>query len=76
MEAAGELESAGGLPYLAELAQNTPSASNIRAYAQVVRERASLRRLIAAAQEIAESGFSPEGRSAVELIDEAERRIM
>ncbi|MAT94528.1 MAG: replicative DNA helicase [Halioglobus sp.] len=76
LEAAGELESAGGLPYLAELAQNTPSASNIRAYAQVVRERASLRRLIAAAQEIAESGFSPEGRSAVELIDEAERRIM
>ena len=48
LEARGELEGAGGLPYLAELAQNTPSASNIRAYAQVVRERASLRKLIEA----------------------------
>ncbi len=76
LEASGELEAAGGLTYLAELAQNTPSASNIRAYAQVVSERASLRKLIEAAQEIAQSGFSPEGRSSEELIDEAERRIM
>ncbi|MEZ5567046.1 MAG: replicative DNA helicase [Halioglobus sp.] len=76
LEASGELESAGGLSYLAELAQNTPSASNIRAYAQVVRERASLRRLIEAAQDIAETGFNPEGRSSEELIDAAERRIM
>jgi replicative DNA helicase len=76
LEASGELESAGGLPYLAELAQNTPSASNIRAYAQVVSERASLRKLIEAAQDIAESGFTPEGRTSDELIDEAERRIM
>ncbi len=71
-----ELASAGGLPYLAELAQNTPSASSIRAYAQVVKERASLRRLIEAAQEIAESGFNPEGRTSDQLVDEAERRIM
>lgn len=76
LEALGELASAGGLPYLAELAQNTPSASNIRAYAQVVSERASLRKLIEAAQDIAESGFTPEGRTSDELIDEAERRIM
>ncbi len=76
LDARGELESAGGLPYLAELAQNTPSASNIRAYAQVVGERASLRKLIEAAQDIAESGFSPEGRTSDQLIDEAERRIM
>ncbi len=76
LEARGELATAGGLPYLAELAQNTPSASNIRAYAQVVSERASLRKLIEAAQDIAESGFSPEGRTSDELIDEAERRIM
>ena len=72
----GELDAAGGLAYLAELAGNTPSASNIRAYAEVVRERSSLRSLIEAAQEIAESGFNPEGRSSGELIDEAERRIM
>jgi len=76
LEAAGDLEGAGGLPYLAELAQNTPSASNIRAYAQVVRERASLRKLIEAAQEIADSGFAPEGRTSDDLINEAERRIM
>ncbi len=76
LTAAGELDAAGGLAYLADLAQNTPSASNIRAYAQVVRERAALRKLIEAAQEIADSGFTPEGRSSTELIDEAERRIM
>jgi len=76
LEARGELAAAGGLPYLAELAQNTPSASNIRAYAQVVRERSALRRLIEAAQAIAESGFNPEGRTSLDLIDEAERLIM
>jgi replicative DNA helicase len=76
LQANGELDSAGGLPYLAELAQNTPSASNIRAYAQVVRERANLRKLIEAAQEIADSGFNPDGRNSKELIDLAERRIM
>ena len=76
LQAADELEAAGGLPYLAELARNTPSASNIQAYARVVHERAVLRKLIEAAQEIAESGFNPEGRKSEELIDQAERRIM
>ncbi len=76
LEAMGELEAAGGAAYLAELAGNTPSASNIHAYARVVRERASLRSLIETAQEIADSGFNPGGRSAEELIDEAERLIM
>ena len=76
LTANGELDSVGGLAYLAELAGNTPSASNIRAYAEVVRERASLRNLIEAAQAIAESGFNPEGRNSDELINEAERLIM
>jgi len=76
LDARGELDAAGGLEYLTELAQSTPSASNIRAYAAAVRERASLRKLIEAAQTIAESGFNPEGRSSDELIDEAERKIM
>ncbi|MEM1188934.1 MAG: replicative DNA helicase [Pseudomonadota bacterium] len=76
LQLSGELEAAGGHAYLAELAESTPSASNIRAYAQVVRERSSLRRLIEAAQEIADSGFHPQGRNAAELIDEAERLIM
>ncbi|MFT7288492.1 MAG: replicative DNA helicase [Halieaceae bacterium] len=76
LELGGELEAAGGHSYLLELAQNTPSASNIRAYAQVVQERSALRRLIEAAQDIADSGFHPQGRNSGELIDEAERLIM
>ena len=72
---ADELDRAGGFAYLAEIARNTPSAANIRAYAIAVRERSSLRALIAAAQSIADSGFHPEGRSSNELLDEAERRI-
>lgn len=76
LQLSGELDAAGGHAYLSELAENTPSASNIRAYAQVVRERSALRSLIEAAQEIADSGFTPEGRTSAELIDEAERLIM
>ncbi|MEP5764708.1 MAG: replicative DNA helicase [Halieaceae bacterium] len=76
LNASGELDAAGGFAYLAELAQDTPSASNIRAYATVVSERSALRHLIQAAQDIADSGYQPEGRSSDELIDEAERKIM
>ncbi len=76
LNASGELENAGGFGYLAQLAKDTPSASNIRAYATVVRDRAALRHLIQAAQDIADSGYNPEGRGADELIDEAERKIM
>ena len=72
----GELEEVGGLPYLAELAKNTPSVANIQAYATVVKERAGLRSLIRAANDIADSGYSPEGRTADDLLDEAERSIM
>ena len=76
LQASAELEGVGGHSYLAELAETTPSTANIRAYAQVVRERASLRRLIEAAQSIADAGFNPQGRSSAELVDEAERLIM
>ena len=71
----GQLESSGGLAYLAELAENTPSAANIVAYAEIVRERAVLRELIRVGTEIAESAFRPQGRGALELLDDAERRI-
>ena len=74
--ATGELEAAGGHTYLAELAETTLTAANIRAYAKAVHERAVLRKLIDAAQDIATTGFHPEGRTAEELLDEAERRIM
>ena len=74
--ATGELDAAGGHTYLAELAEQTPTASNVRAYAKAVRERSVLRQLIDAAQDIASAGFNPEGRSSDELVDEAERLIM
>lgn len=72
---AGVLDEAGGMVYLAEVARNTPSASNIRAYAEIVRERSVLRQMIKVANEIAENAFSPKGRSASDLLDEAERKV-
>ncbi|GAB3372745.1 replicative DNA helicase [Spongiibacter taiwanensis] len=76
LASAGHLEDVGGAAYLAEIASNTPSVANIRAYAQAVRERATFRSLISVANEIADSSFNPEGRSSEEVLDEAERRIM
>jgi replicative DNA helicase len=69
------LDASGGIQYLALLADNTPTAANITAYADIVRDRAVLRGLIRAGTEIAESGFRPEGRSTNELIDTAEKTI-
>jgi len=70
-----ELENAGGEVNLFELANNTPSASNIGAYADIVRERSVMRQLIAAANDIAENAFNPQGRSSNELLDAAERQV-
>lgn len=70
-----QLDQVGGDVYLFELANNTPSASNIIAYADIVRERAVLRKLIAAANDIAENAFNPQGRSITELLDNAERSV-
>ena len=76
LQAQGVLETVGGLAYISELAEKTPSVSNIKAYAAVIRERAILRNLIQTSQEIAESGFNPEGRSSSDIVDEAQRKIM
>ncbi|MGH1461501.1 MAG: replicative DNA helicase [Neptuniibacter sp.] len=75
LDRTAELESAGGLDYLVELAKNTPSASNIRAYSEIVRDRALLRQMIAAANEIADGAFHPEGRSSEEILNDAEQKI-
>ncbi|MBR9771863.1 MAG: replicative DNA helicase, partial [Gammaproteobacteria bacterium] len=75
LEGRDQLDTVGGLAYLAELARNTPSASNIRAYGDIVRERATLRKLIQAANQIADGAFSPNGRPADELVNEAERLV-
>src|SRR3990167_874798 len=70
-----ELEQVGGEIYLFEMANNTPSAANIVAYADIERERAVLRKMIAAASGIAESAFNSQGRSIIELLDNAERSV-
>ncbi|SFM75620.1 replicative DNA helicase [Marinobacter zhejiangensis] len=75
LDRAGDIEDAGGLSYLAELAEKTPGAANIRAYAEIVRERAVLRKLIEVSGGIVDSAFNPQGRSSDELLDEAERQV-
>ncbi|OGT46796.1 MAG: replicative DNA helicase [Gammaproteobacteria bacterium RIFCSPHIGHO2_12_FULL_41_20] len=70
-----ELEQAGGEVYLFELANNTPSAANVIAYADIVRERSVLRQLIAVANDIAGNAFNTQGRTPVELLDAAEKSI-
>jgi len=70
-----ELEDAGGLAYLGQLAKETPSAANIRAYADIVHERSVFRQLIEVGTDIAGSAFNPEGRESKELLDDAERQV-
>ncbi|MDP9066124.1 MAG: replicative DNA helicase [Pseudomonadota bacterium] len=75
LESQGLLEQAGGLAYLGALARDTPTAANIRAYADIVRERSILRQLITAGNEIVTSALEPEGREAREIVDGAERAV-
>ncbi len=70
-----QLEGAGGLAYLGMLANNVPSAANIKAYAAIVRERSVLRQLIHVSTRIGESAFSTEGRDCRQILDEAEQAI-
>jgi len=75
LEKTHELDAAGGLAYLGKLVKETPSAANIRAYADIVRERSVLRQLIEVGTDIAGSAFNPEGRNSKELLDSAERSV-
>ncbi|AGN83703.1 MULTISPECIES: replicative DNA helicase [Enterobacteriaceae] len=75
LELQGQLDIVGGFAYLAELSKNTPSAANISAYADIVRERAVVREMISVANEIANAGFDPQGRSSEDLLDLAESRV-
>ena len=75
LENSAELSGVGGIAYLGALAQNTPTAANIRRYAEIVRERAVMRKLVEVGSGIAESAYSPQGRDAQQLLDEAEARI-
>ena len=75
LESTKELQSIGGMAYLSALASNTPSAANIRRYAEIVRDRAILRRLAEVATGIADSAYNPMGRDATQLLDEAESKV-
>ena len=75
LESTAELSQIGGIAYLGALAQNTPTAANIRRYAEIVRERAIMRKLVTVGSGIAESAYSPNGRDAQQLLDEAEAKI-
>ena len=71
----GELANAGGVDYLGELAGNARGTANIHAYADIIRERAVLRRLIAVANSIADTGYNTGGKKAAEILDEAEQKV-
>jgi replicative DNA helicase len=75
LDSRGELDNSGGLEYLATLANETAGAANARAYAKILRERATLRALISAGNEIAGSAFTNDGRTAAEVLDDAEKMV-
>ena len=70
-----ELENAGGLDYLSELAGNARGTANIQAYSDIIRERAILRKLISVANGIADSGYNTGGKKANEILDDAEQQV-
>jgi replicative DNA helicase len=75
LESQGLIDQVGGLSYLGTLARDTPTAANIKAYADIVRERSVLRQLITAGNSIVTSALEPEGREAREIVDDAERAV-
>ena len=75
LERAGKLEGAGGLAYLSCIVRDTPTAANVRSYADIVRERSLLRQLIRAGTDIASAVFNNDGETARELVDRAEQKI-
>src|SRR5258706_691879 len=75
IEASEDKDKTGGPAYLGALAQNTPSALNIRRYAELVREKSVQRRLAHVATEIAESALNPGGKEVGLMLDEAESKI-
>ena len=74
-EAQGLADQVGGAGYVIELANSTPSAANITAYADIVRKRSVLRQLVHAATEISEAVYNPAGRSSEEILDFAEQSV-
>ena len=75
LQSQGRADEVGGLGYLNSLAQFVPSASNIRRYAEIVRDRSILRKLVSASDEIATNAFNPNGRAVSDIVDESEQKI-
>lgn len=75
LEVSGNLQRIGGLPYLGSIAQNTPSAANIKRYAEIVKERALQRRLLALATEIQSSCYAP-GADVAQIISKADAAMV
>ena len=75
IEKSNQVDQTGGMAYLGEIANATPSAANIRRYAEIVRERAVLRKLVTVGDDIAASALNPAGRDAKQLLDEAEQKV-
>ncbi len=75
LENSDELEGVGGLSYIGLLVQNTPSSENTKRYAEIVREKSTLRNLASVANKIVDSSYSPMGKPAAQLVDEAEAQI-
>ena len=71
----GDLEDAGGLAYLGTLAKDTPSAANIKAYADIVREKSILRQLISVGTDITDMAFNPADRDSRDILDVAETKV-
>src|SRR5690606_32906176 len=76
LQSLGKSADVGGIAYLNALAQSVPSAANIRRYAEIVRERAVLRKLVTASDEIASSAFNPQGQPVSTILDNAEAKIL
>lgn len=70
-----QLETVGGVSYPSSLANEASSSAGIRAYANIVRDKADIRRLIRAATDTLDTAYRPENRDAQGLIDEAQARI-
>ncbi len=75
LETSAELQTVGGLAYIGTIVQNTPSAANIKRYAEIVRERSIMRYLAQVGVQITDSAYNPAGRSAADLLDEAEAKV-
>ncbi len=75
LQSLGQLEQVGGMLYLGNLANDTPSAANIKAYADIVRNKSVLRQLIDASDDIAQSAYDPGDRSVKDILDHAEKEV-